>query len=136
MKQRAEYPAELERTQFSERLAAALVARGMPASATALQRAFNGQDPQLAISVHAARKWVMGESIPTQARLRALAAVLGVSATWLRFGEEAAVSKNRPLSAQEHMLMKHFLLLPASQQTHVLALVQSMSDLLGKRRHL
>lgn len=136
MKQRAEYPAELERTQFSERLAAALVARGMPASATALQRAFNGQDPQLAISVHAARKWIMGESIPTQARLRALAAVLGVSATWLRFGEEAAVSKNRPLSAQEHMLRKHFRLLPASQQTHVLALVQSMSDLLGKRRHL
>ena len=136
MKSRSKTLAEPEQAQFAERLAAALVARGMPASATALQRTFNGQDPQLAISVHAARKWIKGESIPTQARLRALAAVLGVSATWLRFGEEAAISKNRPLSAQEHMLRKHFRSLPASQQPHVLALVQSMSDLLGKRRHL
>ena len=129
MKQRAEYPAELERTQFSERLAAALVARGMLVSATVLQRAFNAQNPLLAISVDAARKWLMGESIPAQARLRGLAAVLAVSPTWLRFGEdEAAVSKNKPLSTQEHMLIQNFRSLPASQQTHVSALVQSMSD--------
>ena len=134
MKQRAEYPAELERTQFSERLAAALVARGMPVSATVLQRAFNAQNPQLAISVHAARKWLMGEAIPTQARLREVAAVLAASPTWLRFGEdEAAVSKNKPLSAQEHTLIQHFRSLTVAQQTHLLALVQSMSNLRGKR---
>ena len=134
MKQRAEYPAELERTQFSERLAAALVARGMPVSATVLQRAFNAQNPQLAISVHAARKWLLGESIPAQVRLRELAAVLAVSPTWLRFGEdEAAVSKNKPLSAQEHTLIQHFRSLSTAQQTHLLALVQSMSVLRGKR---
>ena len=133
MKQRAEYPAELERTQFSERLAAALVARGMPVSATVLQRAFNAQNPQLAISVHAARKWLLGESIPAQVRLRELAAVLAVSPTWLRFGEEAAVSKNKPLSAQEHTLIQHFRSLTVAQQTHLLALVQSMSNLRGKR---
>ena len=135
MKKRAEYPAELERTQFSERVAAALVARGMLASATVLQRAFNAQNPQLAISVHAARKWLMGESIPTQARLRELAAVLAASPTWLRFGEdEAAVSKNKPLSTQEHMLIQHFHSLTVAQQTHLLALVQSMSNLRGKRQ--
>ena len=105
----------------------------MPASATVLQRVFNERNNDLAISVHAARKWLMGEAIPTQARLRNLAAVLGVSATWLRFGDEAAVSKNKPLSAQEHMLIRHFRSLPASQQTHLLALVQSMSNLRGKR---
>jgi hypothetical protein len=135
MKQRAEYPAELERTQFSERLAAALVARGMLASATVLQRAFNAQNPLHAISVDAARKWLMGESIPAQARLRVVAAVLAVSATWLRFGEdEAAVSKKKPLSAQEHTLIQHFRSLTVAQQTHLLALVQSMSNLRGKRQ--
>ena len=104
MKSRLRKPAEQERAQFAERVKAALAARDMPVSATGLQRAFNAQNPELAISVHAARKWLMGEAIPTQARLRAVAAVLGVSATWLRFGEdEAAVSKNKPLSAQEHM---------------------------------
>jgi hypothetical protein len=77
----------------------------------------------------------MGEAIPTQARLREVAAVLAVSATWLRFGEdEAAVSKNKPLSAQEHMLIQHFHSLTVAQQTHLLALVQSMSNLRGKRQ--
>ena len=134
MRSRSKPPAELERTQFSERLAAALVARGMPVSATVLQRAFNAQNPQLAISVHAARKWLLGESIPTQVRLRELAAVLAVSPTWLRFGEdEAAVSKNKPLSAQEHTLIQHFRSLTVAPQTHLLALVQSMSNLRGKR---
>lgn len=133
MKPQAKQPAELERTQFSKRVQAALVARGMPASPTELQRAFNARNPKLAITVHAARKWLVGEAIPTQARLRELAAVLAVSPTWLRFGEEAVVSKNKTLSPQEHMLIQHFRSLPAAQQTHLLALVQSMSDLRGKR---
>jgi hypothetical protein len=134
MKRQAKDPAELERAQFSKRVQAALVARGMPASPTELQRAFNARNPKLAVSVHAARKWLMGEAIPTQARLRELAAVLAVSPTWLRFGEdEAAVPKNKPLSAQEHMPIQHFRALPAAQQTHVFALVQSMSNLRGKR---
>jgi transcriptional regulator with XRE-family HTH domain len=134
MKSTQKQPAEPEQAQFAERLVAALVARGMLASATVLQRAFNAQNPELAISVHAARKWLMGESIPAQARLRELAAVLGVSATWLRFGDEAAVSKNKPLSAQEHTLIQHFRSLTVAQQTQLLALVQSMSNLRGKRR--
>jgi hypothetical protein len=133
MKPQAKQRADLERTQFSKRVSAALVARGMPTSATALQRAFNARNPKLAITAHAARKWLMGESMPTQARLRELAAVLQVSPTWLRFGEAVAVKGGKPLSAQEHMLIQHFRSLSASQQTHVLALLQSMSDLRGKR---
>jgi hypothetical protein len=133
MKSRLRKPAEQERAQFAERVKAALAARDMPVSATVLQRAFNVQNPELAISVHAARKWLMGEAIPAQARLRELAAVLGVSATWLRFGDEPAVKGGKSLSAQEHMLIQHFRSLPAAQQTHLLALVQSMSNLRGKR---
>ena len=129
MKSTQKQPAELERAQFSERLAVALAARGMPVNATALQRAFNAQNPVLAISVHAARKWLMGESIPTQARLRVVTDVLGVSAVWLRFGEEMAVSKNKSLSVQEHMLIQQFRNLSDTQRTHVLALVQSTVDL-------
>ena len=125
MKSKLNQPAEHERTQFAQRVKTALAARNMPASATALQRAFNERYPELAISVHAARKWVMGESIPTQARLRALADVLRVSATWLRFGEEAEASKSKSLSAQEHMLVQQFRRLSDTQRTHVLLLVQS-----------
>jgi hypothetical protein len=133
MKSRVRKPAEPEQAQFAQRLAAALAARGMPASATALQQAFNVQNPGLAISVHAARKWITGESIPTQARLRNLADVLQVPATWLRFGDEADSSGPKELSAQEHVLIQQFRKLSDAQRTHVLALVQSMSNLRGKR---
>ena len=133
MKSTQKQPAELERAQFAQRVKTALAARDMPASATALQRTFNERYPERAISVHAARKWVMGESIPTQARLRVLADVLQVSATWLRFGEEVAVSKNKSLSVQEHMLVQQFRRLSDTQRTHVLALVQSAVDS-GRKR--
>jgi len=36
--------------------------------------------------LHAARKWLQGESIPTQEKLRALPTWLDVPADWLRFG--------------------------------------------------
>lgn len=133
MKSRLKQPAELERTQYAERVNTALAARGMPASATALQRLFNERYPELAITVHAARKWVQGESIPTQVRLRALADVLQVSANWLRFGEEAEASMSKSLSAQEHMLIRQFRKLSDSQRKHALALVQSAVDL-GRKR--
>ena len=133
MKPQAKLQADLERAHFAMRVQSVLVARGMPASPTELQRAFNARNPKLAVSVHAARKWLMGEAIPTQARLRELAAVLAVSPTWLRFGEEVVVKGSKPLSPQEHMLIQHFRSLPAVQQTHLLVLVQSMSDLRGKR---
>ena len=83
MKPQAKQPEHLERTQFAKRVKTVLLARGMPASPTELQRAFNARNPKLAVSVHAARKWLMGEAIPTQAPLRELAAVLQVSPTWL-----------------------------------------------------
>ncbi len=133
MKSRLKQPADLERAQFAERVNTALAARDMPVSATVLQRTFNERYPELAISVHAARKWIMGESIPAQARLRALADVLRVSANWLRFGEEAEASKSKSLSAQEHMLVQQFRKLSDTQRTHVLALVQSAVDL-GRKR--
>jgi hypothetical protein len=133
MKTRLRKPAEQELAQFAERVVTALVVRGMPVSATGLQRVFNEQNSDLAISVHAARKWITGESIPTQARLRALADVLQVPATWLRFGDEAASSGSKTLSAQEHMLIQQFRKLSDAQRTHALALVRSVVILRGKR---
>ena len=49
---------------FSQRLTAALVAADIVVSATVVQREFNLLSPQAPVSVHAARKWIMGESIP------------------------------------------------------------------------
>lgn len=55
---------------------------------TELARDFNSRFGGKPVTVHAARKWLVGESIPTQDKMRALAEWLGVSAEWLRFGVE------------------------------------------------
>jgi hypothetical protein len=80
-----------ERREFAERLQSALRQARQPAdSPTVLARGFNSRFPGRAITVHAARKWLMAESIPTQDKLRTLAQWLQVPAEWLRFGGQVA----------------------------------------------
>jgi transcriptional regulator with XRE-family HTH domain len=77
----------IERESFSERLQQALRnADYSPDSPTQLAREFNVRFEGRPITVHAARKWLVGEAIPTQEKLRTLAHWLGVPAEWLRFG--------------------------------------------------
>lgn len=79
--------ASIEREDFSERLQLALRnAEYSPDSPTQLAREFNVRFAGRPITVHAARKWLVGEAIPTQEKLRTLAQWLGVPAEWLRFG--------------------------------------------------
>jgi transcriptional regulator with XRE-family HTH domain len=78
----------IEREGFSERLQQALRnAEYSPDSPTQLAREFNIRFDGRPITVHAARKWLVGEAIPTQEKLRTLAQWLGVPAEWLRFGD-------------------------------------------------
>ena len=123
----------LERKAFTQRVTAALAAADLPVSATVLQRAFNAKSNQPTISIHAVRKWLNAEAIPTQARLRVLADLLGVSAIWLKFGDEVSESEGQMLSAQEQLLVKHFRHLSDSQRLHLLAMVQSIVDLVIKK---
>jgi transcriptional regulator with XRE-family HTH domain len=76
-----------ERESFSLRLQQALKnAHYSPDSPTRLAREFNIRFEGRPITVHAARKWLVGEAIPTQEKLRMIAHWLGVPADWLRFG--------------------------------------------------
>jgi hypothetical protein len=76
-----------ERENFSRRLQQALRnADYSPESPTQLAREFNIRYSGGRITVHAVRKWLVGESIPTQEKLRTLAQWLGVPAEWLRYG--------------------------------------------------
>jgi len=79
--------ASIEREDFSVRLQQALRKGGYsPDSPTQLAREFNVRFSGRPITVHAARKWLVGEAIPTQEKLRTLAAWLGIATEWLRFG--------------------------------------------------
>lgn len=77
-----------ERAAFSERLVATLKQAGVDTTnVTQVAREFNRRYQGKAISMYGVRKWLMGEAIPSQNKLRALADWLGVSSEWLRFGE-------------------------------------------------
>lgn len=93
----------IERTNFSERLQQALRnADYSPDSPTQLAREFNVRFAGRPITVHAARKWIVGEAIPTQEKLRTLAQWLGVPAEWLRFGgDQMQGERGVPRSASD-----------------------------------
>jgi hypothetical protein len=76
-----------ERERFSLRLQQTLRnAHHSPDSPTELARDFNIRFGGRPITVHAARKWLVGEAIPTQDKMRTLAEWLQVPIEWLRFG--------------------------------------------------
>ncbi|MDR1708821.1 MAG: hypothetical protein LBS70_03785 [Candidatus Accumulibacter sp.] len=89
-----------EREAFSRRLKEALKHVGDNGSSpTRLAREFNRRYPGTPVTLHATRKWLNGDAVPAQDKLRVLARWLGVGADWLRFGEgDAAVSD--PKSAE------------------------------------
>ena len=82
-----------ERERFKLRLQHALrTSHYSTESPTELARDFNARFEGRPVTVHAARKWLVGEAIPTQDKMRALAQWLAVSVEWLRFGGEDVAS--------------------------------------------
>lgn len=81
-----------ERESFKLRLQQALRnAEYSAESPTELAREFNARFDGSSITVHAARKWLVAEAIPTQDKMRALASWLGVAVEWLRFGGDEGI---------------------------------------------
>ena len=80
----------MEREAFARRLREALGRIGDDGgSPTRLAREFNRRYPGAPVTLHAARKWLNGEALPAQDKLRVLAAWLGVAPEWLRYGDES-----------------------------------------------
>lgn len=99
-----------ERKAFSGRLQQALENAGYsPDSPTQLAREFNIRFSGRPITVHAARKWLVGEAIPTQAKLRTLALWLLVTPEWLRYGhgENRLNPPDALLSGQERLPLEY-----------------------------
>jgi len=73
---------------FSLRLRAALETAGIPQSPTVVAHEFNLRYWGRSVSLYAVRNWLIGQSIPTQDKLRALSLWLDVSPHDLRFGPD------------------------------------------------
>jgi transcriptional regulator with XRE-family HTH domain len=127
--------ADQERIEFSNRLREALQkAHYAPDSPTQLAREFNARYENRPITIHAARKWLIGESIPTQEKLRLLADWLRVPAAWLRFGGPDKGTQHgnhnayqsRALNQTEQAVLQNLVHLDAEQQDLILKLVMNL----------
>ena len=97
-----ETTSEQQRIAFSKRLAQELKRIGQPlGSPTKIARTFNQHYSGQPVSAQTVRKWLLAEAVPTQPKLLALAAWLGVSEQWLRYGSGAKVESAAPLSGQQ-----------------------------------
>jgi len=84
----------IERQAFSERLNQSLKDSKLskPSSPSAVAKEFNSRYQGKSVTLHAVRKWMVGEAIPSQPKLVALAHWLGVTPEWLRFGTSSAAN--------------------------------------------
>ena len=81
------FTAPHERRQFADRLIVSLARRGLETSPSSLVKVFNARSEDVPITLHAFRKWLKAESMPTQRRVCVLAEWLEVTPEWLRFGD-------------------------------------------------
>jgi len=100
---------------FADRLRAALQDVGIRPSPTSVAHAFNQRYWGKSITVHTARTWLVGASIPMQDKLVVLSKWLKVSPQELRFGYEKTdstaqqVRESDPLLEQLNLQDREFL---------------------------
>ena len=122
-------PNQAERHAFAQRLICALARAGFDnASPAAVAREYNLRYPANAVTLHAVRKWIIGEAIPTQDRLVLLAKWLGVRPDWLRFGgpaiaETLSLSSGELINGELVSLSQDLARLSVEQRQAVAALV-------------
>ena len=116
-----------EQQAFAQRLRDALAASDISVSVTALWKTFNSLSSDPPVTKNAIRKWIMGESIPTQQRMRVLSAWLKVESNWLRFGEDLDGGVGTAQSVDERMLLKSYRRLPQRERQKLLSLIQTMA---------
>ncbi|QHJ00551.1 hypothetical protein GT347_22770 [Xylophilus rhododendri] len=125
-----------EAKTFSERFRKALAAAGVPQSPTVIAHEFNLRYWGKSVSLYAVRNWLLGQSMPTQDKLRALAIWLDVSPHELRFGPEAspvtlvreAETLEPAMSAADRAMLARYLQLDARQRKLICDLVAEFKD--------
>lgn len=114
---------ENAKEKFAQRLREAMERAGYEARPSVLEREFNLRYWGKPMTLHGVRRWLLGESLPGQDKLEALAEWLLVTPQTLRFGEEIAqrVDQRRArweevVGYQEREAFEAFISLPAPQR--------------------
>lgn len=114
---------EKARAEFAQRLHDALARVGVPAKPAVIEREFNLRYWGQPITLHGVRRWLRGESFPTNDKMLCLAEWLGVEPQVLRYGDEVpkAVRERRKrwdegIGYEEREIFELFLKLPVPQR--------------------
>ncbi len=109
--------------KFAKRLRAAMKAAGYELKPSVLEREFNLHYMGRPMTLHGVRRWLLGESLPRQDKLEALALWLRIPPQELRYGTEIEnhVQQQRKrwdegIGYQEREVFEAFLKLPAPQR--------------------
>jgi hypothetical protein len=129
---------------FAERLRAALQDAGVRPSPTVVANAFNQRYWGKSITVHTARTWLVGASIPMQDKLVVLSKWLKVSPQELRFGYEKpeniahSVREGDPLvdqlNLQDREFLRNFMQLSPSDKRLVRDVVDAITTAAAARK--
>lgn len=119
------------KNEFAARLVQCLQQTGRSTSPTHLAAEFNAYFSGTSVHMHACRKWLLGESIPTQEKLVVLAQMLGVTAEWLRYGvkgKQAMEVSSAPylVSRRDASLLSSYQRLNARDQQVVVSLIKTL----------
>ena len=111
------------KAQFADRLRDAMRAAGYEPRPVVLEREFNTRYWGKPMTLHGVRRWLRGETLPTQEKLLVLAEWLGVPPQQLRFGSEVTqrVQQRRArwdsgVGYQDRDIFEAFLKLPVPQR--------------------
>lgn len=110
------------KTQFAARLREAMQQAGYAPKPAILEREFNLRNPGRPVTLHGVRRWLRGETLPTQEKLVVLAEWLKVPPEALRFGTQVrhrireSEQLWEALSYRERETLEVFAGLPPSQR--------------------
>jgi transcriptional regulator with XRE-family HTH domain len=105
-------------------------------SPTSVAREFNRRYSGKPVSAQAVRKWLIGEAIPTNDKVRTLARWLRVSPYWLHYGESDKASLTTLLKLEQessiynehpaNLLLQDFQRLPPRQRAAIAEIIKAL----------
>lgn len=125
---------ENAKNMFANRLRDAMKAAGYEPKPAVLEREFNTRYWGKPMTLHGVRRWLRGETLPTQEKLLVLAEWLGVPPQQLRFGSEVTqrVQQRRArwdsgVGYQDRDIFEAFLKLPVPQRRLIREVILTFS---------
>lgn len=121
--------------QFAHRLRTAMEAAGYIAKPSVLEREFNLHWYGKPMTLHGVRRWLLGEAIPGQDKIVALAEWLGISPQALRYGtevdrriEERNTRLDEAIRYQEREVFTAYLSLPQTERRAVREIILALAS--------